>query len=148
MGKIVNRIADVAVEWQQHIIWIRINIAYIMAELPHLSESGEDISDIKALMDSFDSAFEQFYRNELETFAAARGAEIDDKGKNELVNRLRRMKESLSPCIFGYNEVIEARKTHDPLSLTFFLLTSCGAELLNAFSRFVDVIDVYIGEID
>ena len=143
MGEIVNRTADFAAEWQRHIIWIRINLGYIMAELPHLSKSGEDVSDIKALVVSFDSAFEQFYRDEQEIFTTARRAEIDDEGKSKLVNRLRGLKETLNPCISAYNDVVEERKIDKPSSLAMMLLTSCGAELMGAYFQFVGVVDAY-----
>ncbi len=146
MGEIVNRTADIAAEWQRHIIWIRINLGYITAELPHLLKSGENISDIKSVVDFFNTAFEQFYRNEQAIFTAARKAEVGNEGKDELVNGLRGLKESLSPCISAYNDVVEERKKDEIPGLALMLLTSCGAELMDAYFRFAGVVDAYADE--
>ena len=146
MGEMVNRIFDVASQWQRQIIWIRINVGYIRAELGYLSASGHDVSNIQALLDSFDSTFEQFCRNELGVFVAARLSETDQKETNT-PGQLRQLRESFSSWLDDYNDVVEAMEkkaadSHGPL----VLLHGCGGELLNAHSRFVKVIDQYLEE--
>lgn len=147
MDEIVNRTFKGAAEWHRHIVRIRINVACIRAELPHLEASGHDVSGIQALLGSFDSTFEQFCRNELEVFVAARLSETEDKEKNALIGHMRRIRESFSSWLHQYHEVVEAKKASDsqgPLSL----LLCFGIELLNAHSRFVNVIDGYIDEME
>ena len=148
MGDIVNRTSGVAAEWQQHVVWIRMNVAFITAELPHLSASGHDVSDIEALLTSFESVFEQFCRSELDVFVAARASEVSDSERLTLIGNLRRTRESFRSWLREYHGIVEKTKAAGPPGLPLVLLLSCGGELLTGHNRFVDVIDAYLSEIE
>ena len=148
MGETVNRTAAVAAEWQRHVVWIRMNVAYIKAELPGVSELGHDVSDIEALLASFEPVFEQFCRNELDVFVAARASETGDAETPTLIAALRHMRDSFRAWLNEYHAVVEKTQAAGEPSLPCVLLHGCGAELLNAQSRFADVIDAYVDELE
>ncbi|MFC1806664.1 hypothetical protein ACFL09_06780 [Planctomycetota bacterium] len=150
MGDIVNRTSEVAGEWQRHVVWVRMNVAFIRAELPDVSGAGHDVSDIEALVASFESVFEQFCRNEFGVFVAARAAETDDSQREALVTSLRRTRGSFRSWLRDYNGIVEKTKAEAagrPAGLPLVLLLCCGGELLTGHNRFVDVIDAYLDEI-
>ena len=147
MGDTVNRTSEIAAEWQRHIVWIRMNAAYIRAELAYLSGEGHDVSDIQVLLDSFDSTFEQFTLIESGVFVAARLSETGQAEKEALAGGLRRMRESFSAWLHDYDQLIQVKEAADPQA-PLVLLQCCGGELLTAHSRFVNVIDAYVDEIE
>lgn len=144
MGDIVNRTFEVAGEWAKHVVWIRMNVAFIRAELPHVSGAGHDVSDIEALVTSFESVFEQFCRNEFDIFVAARAAETDDSQREALVTSLRRTRGSFHSWLQEYHGLVEKTGEAGEPALPLMLLMGCGAELLKAHTCFVDVIDAYL----
>ena len=148
MGEIVNRTSEVAAQWQRHVVWIRMNVAYIQAELPALSGLGHDVSDIEALFASFVSVFEQFCWNELDVFVAARTSETGDADEPTLIAALRHMRESFVPWLREYHAVVEKTQAAGEPSLPLVLLHGCGAELFGAHNRFTEVIDAYVGELE
>ena len=148
MGDMVNRTSEVAAEWQRHVVWIRMNVAYIKAELPALSAFGHDVSDIEALVTSFESAFEQFCRSELDVFVAARASEVSDAEKQTLTGNLHRTREPFRSWLREYHGVVEQQRAAGPPGLPLVLLQSCGSELFKAYKCFVDVIDGYVREIE
>ena len=148
MGEIVNRTFAVAVEWQRHVVWIRMNVAYIQAELPGISDLGHDVADIDGLLASFESVFEQFSRNEFDVFVAARASETVDAEKPTLIAALRHMRESFRGWLNEYHAVVEKAQADGESSMPLVLLFSCGGELLSAQNRFADVIDAYVVELE
>lgn len=148
MGDIVNRTSEVAAEWARHVVWIRMNVAYIQAELVHLSASGHDVSDLEALLASFAPAFEEFCRGELDVFVAARVSEVSDSGRQTLIGHLRRIRESFRPWLHEYDAAVQERRAAGEPDSPLVLLQCCGGELLSAHSRFCDVIDAYLREIE
>jgi hypothetical protein len=148
MGDIVNRTAGVAARWEQHVVWIRMNVAFITAELPHLRESGHDVSDIEALLASFEPVFEQFCRNEFDVFLAARASEVSEPEKQTLIDSLRRTRESFRSWLHEYHGIVEKTRAAGPPALPLVLLQGCGAELLGGHKRFADVVDAYVSELE
>jgi len=142
----VNRTSDLAASWQRHVVWIRVNVGFIKAELAHLSASGHDTSDIQALLDSFDRTFERFGENELEVFVAARLSETEEK--SDLVDRLVTMGDSFLPWLQECHNLIEAMANEavEP-GLPLALLRVCAAELLNGHMEFMNIVDAYIDEL-
>lgn len=147
MAEVVNRTSEVATNWQQHIVWIRVNIGFIKAELVHVSSQGHDISGIQALLHSFESAFEQFCRCELEVFVAARLSETSESGTTAMVDPLLHMRNSFLSWLDEYNDLVEETERAADSGLPLVLLRSCGGELLASHARFVDSVDSYVGEI-
>ncbi len=148
MGEAVNRTSALAASWQRHVVWIRVNVGFIKAELAHLLASGHDTSNIQGLLDSFDSTFERFCRNELEVFVAARLSETEETKTSYLADRLAHMGESFLPWLEEYNDLVEAMASKaGDVGLPLVLLRSCGAELLIGHSKFVDIVDAYVEEI-
>ena len=148
MGEIVNRTAGVAGEWQRHVVWVRMNVAYIKAELPYLLKFGHDVSDIEVLLASFEPVFEQFCRNEFDVFVAARASEESDSEKRTLISSLQRTRGSFVSWLREYHGLVEKTRAAGEPSLLLTLLQGCGAELLKGHKRFVDVIDAYVGELE
>ena len=148
VGNIVNRTSDVAGEWEKHVVWIRMNVAYITAELPDLSASGHDVSDLEALLTSFESVFEQFCRSELDVFVAARASEVSDSERLTLIGNLRRTRESFRSWLQEYHGIVEKTRAAGPPDLPLILLLACGSELMKAQNRFADVIDAYVRELE
>ncbi len=145
MGDVVNGTYKAATEWQRHIVWLRVNVGFIQAELGHLSAEGHDISTIQSLLNSFDSTFEQFCQDELEVFVATRLAETGDRETSALRDRLRRLRDSFLPWLHEYNDAVEAMGNDAVDSgLPLALLRCCGAELLTGHSQFVGTVDAYI----
>ena len=148
MGDTVNRTHAVAGEWQKHVVWIRMNVAYIKAELPVLSACGHDVSDIEALLISFEPVFDQFCQSEFDVFVAARASEDDDSDNETLIASLRTMREPFRPWLVEYHGIVEKTKAAGAHSLSLVLLLGCGSELMIAHAGFVEVIDGYLGELE
>ena len=148
MGDIVNRTACVAAAWEQHAVWIRMNVAFIKAELPHLSDSGHDVSDIEALLAVFESVFERFCRNEFAVFVAARASEVSDSEKQTLIAALGRTRESFRSWLHEYHGVVEKTRAAGEPGLPLVLLQGCGAELMKAQMCFAGVVDAYLRELE
>ena len=148
MSEIVNRTAEVAAQWHQHLVWIRINVAYIKAELPHLLASGHEVSDIEDLLASFASVFEHFCGSEFDLFVAARASEVNDSEKQALIGKLHRTRESFRAWLHDYHGVVQRRRAAGEPSLPLVLLQGCGAELLKAHRCFVEIIEAYVHEIE
>lgn len=147
MGDIVNRTHAVAGEWQRQVVWVRMNVAFIQAELPVLRERGHDTSAIEALLASFEPVFEQFCHGEFGVFSAARIAENENEGNAVLIAGLSSLRETFRPWVLEYDRIVEKTRTTDPQSLPLVLLEGCGAEVLLAHAGFVRVVDGYLDEL-
>jgi hypothetical protein len=147
MGEVVNRTWEIAAAWQREVVWMRMNVAYIAAELPHLVAEQHDVADIEPLMAAFDSAFAAFCADEHHVFILARRTEVDGACRSKLVARLQHLRDSFRRWAEAYHEVVQKRRTaaHDGLSLS--LLMGCGAELHRSHGAFRNVVDGYIEEL-
>ena len=148
MGDIVNRTARVAAAWEQYVVWMRANVAYIEAELPCLADIGHDVSDVEALVAAFGSVFEGFCRDEYAAFVAARESEVSDSAKQMLIAALDSMRECFRPWLDEYHGVVEKTRAAGEPSLPLVLLQGCGAELMKAQAGLAEVIDAYLREIE
>jgi hypothetical protein len=148
MGQIVNRTWDVAVEWQRYVVWIRINVGYILAELPGVAALGYEVGDIQALLASFDVAFAKFCESEREVYVAARASEVSDAEKPTLIAALRRARGAFAPWLQEYHATVEKTQASSESTLPAVLLTGCGAELFKSQKALTDVIDAYVHELE
>ncbi len=148
MGDLVNRTRQAAAEWQAQLVWIRINVAYIEAELPHLRSQGYDTADIEPVLARFNYAFSTFSHEELQVFVAVRSVETQLLSRSDLAIRLRQLSNSLQPWVTEYDRVVRARRNAQDTSLTLSLLLGCGAELLEAHGNLVKTVDDYARDIE
>lgn len=144
MGEIVNRTAEVAAAWQRQVVWIRMNVGYIKAELAYLAARKHEVSDIEALVGAFGPTFTRFCEEELEAFVLARRAEDDPASRAALAAQLRCLREGFRPWIQQYHELVEKTTEVAPGSLRLSLLLGCGAEVHSAYGSFISIIDEYI----
>ncbi len=147
MGKIVNRTSEVAAEWQRQVVWVRMNIAYIKAELPHLAAMKDDPTDIEHLLGAFGALFARFCDAELDVFVLARRAEIDAASKAALVTQLGHLREVFSPWVQEYHELVLKTREVARGSLKEILLNGCGAEIHRSHGAFITVVNNYVAEL-
>ena len=147
MGKIVNRTSGVAADWQRQVVWLRINIAYIKAELPYLAEMNNDPKDIELLLAAFEEPFTRLCDVELGVFVLARLAEVDTASRAELIVQLDRLRKVFHLWVQKYHELVMKVREEAQGSLKESLLNGCGAEILRAHNAFVTIISNYVAEL-
>jgi hypothetical protein len=148
MGQIVNRTWDVAAEWQRYVVWIRMNVGYIQAELPGVAALGHEGGDIQALLASFDLAFARFCEIERDVYVSARASEVGDDERPTLIAALRRARGAFVSWLQEYHATVEKTQASIESPLPAVLLTSCGAELFKGQKALTDVIDAYVHELE
>jgi hypothetical protein len=148
MGDLVNRTRQVAEAWQAQLVWIRINVAYIEAELPHLRSQGHDTADIEPVLARFNYAFSTFSHEEHQVFVAVRSVETQLLSRSDLAIGLRKLSNTLQPWVTEYDQVVRARRNAHDTSLALSLLQGCGAELLEAHGNLVRTVDDYARDIE
>ena len=143
VGEIVNRTWDAAAKWQTQVVWIRMNVGYIKAELPYLAGNGENVDDVERLVRDFEPAFTLFCGEEMAVFVAARNLEAEMISRDDFVAKLRALRSSFKPWLETYHAAVEARRAADDHSLGIGLLLGCGSELHSARRRFADAVEAY-----
>ncbi len=147
MGKIVNRTLEVASEWQRQIVWLRMNIAYIKAELPHLAEVKDDPTDIEPVLAAFGAPYARFCDAEFDVFVLARRAEGDVASRAALVARLGHLCEVFRAWVQEYHELVLKAREVACGSLKEILLNGCGAEIHRSHGAFITIVDNYVAEL-
>ena len=147
MGKIVNRTSEVAAEWQRQVVWLRMNIAYIKAELPHLVEIKDDPTDIEPLLAAFEAPFARFCDAELDVFVLARRAEVDSASRAALVAQLGHLREVFRPWVQEYHELVLKTREVAHGSTKEILLNGCGAEIHRSHGAFITIVNNYVAEL-
>jgi hypothetical protein len=147
VGEIVNQTFKAAMGWQQPAVWIRVNVAYIMAELPCLKEGGHDVAGIGPLMDEFNGVFSKFCAEEFELFVFARKAEAGAAEMPAVIAKLQVLRESFRPWLEEYHELVQDMQGGDSDSLSLGLMMGCGAELHQAHKTFINAVDKYAKEL-
>ena len=109
MGEMVNRIFEVAARWQRDVVWIRMNVCYMKAELAYLSKRSQDVSDLRRLLESFDLSFEQFCQHESAVFVISRLLETEEARRSGLSWEVRARRSARDP---------ESRREENEASLT------------------------------
>ncbi len=142
MGDIVNRTAAAAFDWQRPIVWIRINIGYMLVETADLAKQGDTVTDIEELLSKFNDTFAIFSQAELRVFVAARAVEVDKSLAPNLNTALEVMAKSFSPWLDEFHDLVTKRRENPP-DRSLVLLHSCGGEILNAHKTFVDCVNDY-----
>lgn len=142
MGHIVNATAEAAFDWQRPVVWIRINIGYMLIETADLAKQGDQVTDLEALLSQFNDTFVDFCQAELDFFKAARRTEVDKTHAPALDAALEVMTKSFSPWLRDLNSLV-IRRQEGPPDTVLSLVLSCGMEILNAHKAFIDVVDAF-----
>lgn len=148
MGILIDQITISAGDWQKPIAEIRVNIGFMHSELEHFKNSSIDASDLENLLADFDVVFRRFCDDELQVFVACRQVETsDDKKRDILIDKLKKMQESFGQWLYDMNKLIESRQALEQ-DIQLMLLLTCGAQILNAHTTFLNTVDLYITGLD
>lgn len=149
MSGMVKITYEAALEWQRHVVWIRINAGFITAEEEYIRMDGDPTGHIQRLLEDLKGNLEEFGRLEMQLFTLARKTELKNTAayRNQMIEKLEEMKWVFKPWFQTLNSVIEERRIvgHD---LGLSLLLCCGAEMLNAHTAFRNAVDDLIGWLD
>lgn len=143
MGEIVNRTWDAAARWQREVVWMRMNVGYIKAEVPYLRGDGAEVADIEQLVREFEPTFTLFCDEEMGVFVAARRVEASLLSRDDFVVKLRALANSFQPWLEKFHAVVQAHRAANDGGLPLALLHGCGSELINAQRRFAETIEDY-----
>jgi hypothetical protein len=143
VGDIVNATAKAAFHWQLPVVWIRVNIGYMLVETDDMAKERHQVADVQALLARFDDAYSAFARAELAVFKAARRAELQpSQPPRALSQALQLMGNGFLPWLDELKSVVTDRERAAPDG-ALMLLHSMGAEILKAYGEFREVVDGY-----
>ena len=151
MADIINTTYQIAQRWQEHVLWIRVNIGYMTAEEETLRKEGDDTTQIQQILKDFVDRLDEFLAAETDIFTLARTVEavvfketiISMTQRQRMCERLEQMKWTFRPWFLSLNEVIEERMIvgHDS---GMSLLMCCGTEMLRAHTAYREKVDELI----
>lgn len=151
MEDLVKRTYEAATAWQQGVAWIRVNVAFIEAELPGVAKGGHKVDDIKALVDSFGPVYAQFCETEYRLFVVARRIDAEESPMRPFTDQLLRLRESFRDWTLQYHKAVERRRSQesdaDDRDLATSLLLCCGGEIHQAHTAFIECVDDFAGQL-
>lgn len=145
MKNIVKRTFEAGMAWQQGVVWMRINVAYIKAELPYAAKGGDPAADIEEVAAAFGPAYAKFCDEEFRLFVLARQVAAQAAPLSRFIDQLLILRESFRPWTLQYHEAVQKRRADNKaqMSLVYSLLLCCGGEIHQAHTAFINAIDDY-----
>ena len=147
MANTVQATANAALDWQLPIVWIRVNVGYMIVETDDMAKEGGKVADVQALLSRFADAFSAFAQAELAVFMAARETELRAAGPSDLlVQALDFLSNTFSPWLRDLDSVVTDREKR-PTDRALVLLHSLGGEILNAHAAFRKAVEQYRSQV-
>ncbi len=149
MGYLVQETYRAAQCWQENVLWIRVNIGYMTAELDYIKREGTLGERVEGLLGDFTGHFQSFSDAELEAFTGARRLESEDTPKNrqEMIEVLEKVKRVFLPWFEKFDDAVVASEETSPEDPGLPLLLCCGAEMMKAHTAYRKVLDGFQAEI-
>jgi hypothetical protein len=143
VGDIVNATAEAACRWQLPVVWIRVNIGYMLVETDDLAAQHHQVADVQALLSRFEDAHAAFARAELAVFKAARQAELHaSEPPRELSRALQLLRNCFLPWLDELGSLVTKREQAAPDG-ALMLLHCMGGEMLGAYKEFRSAVEEY-----
>ena len=142
MSDLVNLVANESEKWNKHIIWIKVNVGYILAEAEFMQQHGKNVDDIIRLANAFNSFYSIFTDNEIALYKYTRKNEAEPSNANaELFEfPIQNMKGCFIPWLMDLNKIVQKHQEGQYDLVTSLMLT-CGGEILNSHNEFLNVME-------
>jgi len=142
MSELVNLAASESEKWNKPIIWIKVNVGYILAEAEYMKKHGVNVEDIIQLANAFNSYYSIFVDNEIALYRCARKNESEPSDADPMIYEfpIQNMKGCFIPWLASLDRVVSKRQEGQHNLATGLMLT-CGAEILKSHADFINAVE-------